>query len=328
MRNNSYRVAVHIVTYNSGHTLEACLQALHRQSFSNFIMCLIDNNSTDNTLQIAKKYQHAIFVKNTINKGYAAAHNLALSKTQSEYVLTLNPDVLLDKFFLANMISAMDKAGARTGSAAGLLLRTNSMNTTSHAIDGAGLSMKRSHRQTLRYEGKKLQVAEQTPTEIFGPDGAAAFYRRAMLNDIDKGHGMFDEDFFMHKEDVDVCWRAQLLNWTSLFVPTAKAYHIRTFRAGRRKNIDKKVRLLAVRNRYYLMIKNELPSLYIQDFFWIFLYDIGIFLYILFFEQSSLTAYIQVFHNLSSLKKKRHTIQKTCKVLPAYMKQWFREGYL
>jgi GT2 family glycosyltransferase len=326
MKKMTHKVAVHIVTHNSADTIPSCLKALQKQSFRNIVICIIDNNSTDNTAQIANKFAPDVLVKNTQNIGYAAAHNQALRYTKSEYVLTLNPDVLLGDRFIERMVGSIDGSPARVGSAAGLLYRVNSLSEISQQIDGAGLYMRRNRRQLLRHEGKYADTLVWKQEVIFGPDGAAAFYRREMLEDINLGDGVFDEDFFMHKEDVDVCWRAQLRGWSSLFVPDAQARHIRTFRAGQRKHIDSSMRMMAVRNRYYLMIKNELAMLFLRDFPLIALYDFGIFLYLLLKERSSLVAYAQVIQALQRLVQKRSRIQAHVVVGLFDMAHWFQRG--
>ncbi len=316
-------VAVHIVTYNNEKTIGPCLTALKKQSFPGIIVCIIDNNSQDETVAIVKNFRPDNFIRNAKNLGYAAAHNQALHRTKSTYVLTLNPDVVLDPRFIEQMVKAFQSSPSRVGSAAGLLLRVDTIDGQSHVVDGAGLGVKANRRQFLRYEGQKIYTVPSRVTTIFGPDGSAAFYKRAMLNDIDLGDGIFDESFFMHKEDVDVCWRAQLRGWTSLFVPTARANHIRFFRAGKRHGIDPVMKSIAVRNRYFLMTKNELPLLFLRDFLWIGLYDFGILLYLLLQERSSLIALAQYRAALSDVLKKRRSIQRKRTVPQSYMAQWF-----
>lgn len=313
-------VAVQLVTYNNEQTLEVCLASLRRQRYTRYELIVVDNNSTDATRAILTKHRIQ-YIANNANIGYAAGHNIALGLSQSEYVLTLNPDVALGPAFLETLVARMRGAKA-LGSASGLLYRVNTMHERSQVVDSAGLFITPDRRQRLRLSATSpLTVREQ---KVFGPDGAAAFYRRAMLEDINFGNGVFDEDFFMHKEDVDICWRAKLRGWESVVVPEATAYHIRTFRAGHRKNIDRRMRMLAVRNRYYLMIKNELLPLFVRDCFWIIAYDIGIFLYVLFFERSSLPAYTMVIRALPSLLMKRSLIQKNRRAGSKEMAQWFQ----
>jgi GT2 family glycosyltransferase len=314
------KIAVNIVTYNSANVIGPCLRALQAQD-ADFDVCIVDNASSDSTVeQLATGGWHII--KNPANLGYAAAHNLALAQTDSEYVLTLNPDVLLQPGYLSAMARALD-SHPEAGSAAGCLLRVDQLDDTPQAIDGIGLFMRRNRRQGLLLENAPLADVPAEPHAIFGPDGAAAFYRRAMLDDIAVSGEVFDEDFFMHKEDVDLCWRAQLAGWSSLVVPQARAHHIRTFRPGRREKVDPALRRDAVRNRYLMMMKDEIPALFWRDILWITLYDIAILGYLLLREPSSLTALAEAWKLRKSMLKKRHIIQSKRKATRENMAAWF-----
>lgn len=321
MKRANTSVSIHIVTFNNEETIRACIESVRTQSYQDRIILVIDNASTDKTSQIVKKLGVQI-IENPKNLGYAAAHNIAMRKTQSKYVLTLNPDVVLDKDFLRHMVRSLDR-DPRVGSAAGLLYRVERLGDKRITVDGAGLFMRRNRRQGLRWEGRPGSEVPRRSVPIFGPDGAAAFYRRAMLEDIRFNDEYFDEAFFMHKEDVDVCWRAAWRGWRSLFVPAAIGSHIRTFRAGRRENISDALRMIAVRNRYLLMIKNESVSGFVRDVFPILVYDLGVFFFILIKERRSLSAYRDVLQLIPTMTKKRAWIATNRKETGASMGKWF-----
>src|SRR5215208_6203933 len=114
-------ISVHIVTYNSAHVIETCLESVIQQRGADYDILVIDNASQDDTVSRVKSFG-AMVIQNTTNAGYAAAHNQAIMLTQSEYVLTLNPDVWLEPDFLRSMTAALDR-NPRVGSAAGCLLR-------------------------------------------------------------------------------------------------------------------------------------------------------------------------------------------------------------
>ena len=301
-----HSVSVHIVTYNNETCIKKCIQCLFRQTYTNFSIVVIDNASFDRTVELCKKMSVRV-VRNRNNIGYAAAQNQGIRLTKSTYILTLNADVFIQKDFLKYMVSALEKEPA-AGSAAGLLLRINGVNEKPVCIDGAGLFMRKNRRQGLFNEGDKIHVPPKR--YIFGPDGAAAFYRRKMLEDIAIHEEVFDEDFFMHKEDVDVVWRAQRAGWGSLFVPNAVAWHIRTFRSGQRNIVSSRLRLLGLRNRYLFMLKNDTMQYFLRDILYITWYEIGVFLYILFFERATIHAYREAFSLRKKMKKKREYIQK------------------
>ncbi len=321
------RVVIQTVTYNSAHTIKACVFSVLKQRYPHALFVVIDNASTDNTRDIVKRFGIRL-VSLPRNIGYAAAHNVGLRRFKSDYVLTLNPDITLDQNFVGNLMQAMDKEPWDTGSAQALLYRVERMGRRSTIVDSAGLYLNLVRRQNLRYVGERTRKKFMSKKYIFGPDGAAAFYRRAMLEDIDLGNGVFDEDYFMHKEDVDVCWRAQLRGWKSVLVPEAVGYHVRSFRSGQRANVNAPLRTMALRNRYYLMIKNDLPVLWIRDLPWIVLYDLAIFFYVFFRERELLQAYGQVLKNFGSTLKKRMRIQRSRTVGLVYMAQWFRWRFI
>jgi GT2 family glycosyltransferase len=314
------RIAVHIVTYNSAAVIEACLQALRAQD-CDFDICIVDNASTDSTVELLTAAGFHV-ITSAANVGYAAAHNLALAQTRSEYVLTLNPDVLLQPGYLSAMTAALD-SHPEVGSAAGCLLRVERIDDPPHAIDSVGLFMRRNRRQGLLLENAPPSEAPAESRAVFGPDGAAAFYRRAMLDDIAVNGDVFDQDFFMHKEDVDLCWRAQLAGWKSLYVPEARAHHIRTFRPGRRERVDRSLRRYAVRNRYLLLLKNEIRALFLRDLLWIVLYDAAILGYLLLREPASLAALVDAWKLRKRMLEKRRIIHAKRRVTPDEMAVWF-----
>jgi GT2 family glycosyltransferase len=130
----------------------------------------------------------------------------------------------------------------------------------------------------------------------------------------------------MHKEDVDVCWRAQLRGWKSLYVPQAQAHHIRTFRPGQRKQVDPYLKMCAVRNRYLLMLKNDITRLFWRDFLHIAFYDLMIIGFVLLREQRSLKGFYSAWQLRGRMLDKRRHIQSQRNVSADEMSLWFRAG--
>ncbi len=301
------KISVHIVTYNSAEHIEMCLDSLLSQQGVDFGVLVVDNASTDDTVARVENKGVAVVV-NAQNRGYSAAHNVAIGQTQSDYVLTLNPDVWLTPGYLATMAAALD-ANPQLGSAAGRLLRVEKLGETPQWMDSTGLFMSRSRRQMLRNSGDPVAQTPMQADAVFGPDGAGAIYRRAMLDDIAINGEVFDEDFFMHKEDVDVCWRAQLRGWVSAYVPDAVGHHVRGFRPGQRERVSADIRFLGVRNRYLLMMKNEIAPHFWRDAPAIVWYDLKILGFILLKERASLRAFGSVWQMRKRMMAKRRIIQ-------------------
>src|SRR5277367_352412 len=101
-------VSVTIVTYNSGRFIKRCLESLQEQKYPNLEVIIVDNASTDGTVDILEQFEDRCAIHyNDENIGFAAAQNQAIGISSGEWVLTLNPDVLL----LKNFIQALTDAG-------------------------------------------------------------------------------------------------------------------------------------------------------------------------------------------------------------------------
>jgi GT2 family glycosyltransferase len=100
-------------------------------------------------------------------------------------------------------------------------------------------------------------LAYETAGPCFGPDGAAALYRRETLEDCANGGAVLDEDFEKWASDVDLAWRAQLRGWRCVYEPRAVAYHVRTYSPTTRASLPERDRRTQFRNRYLMITKNE-----------------------------------------------------------------------
>jgi GT2 family glycosyltransferase len=99
---------------------------------------------------------------------------------------------------------------------------------------------------------------------VFGTTAAAGFYRRRMLEDISLDGQIFDEQFFVYREDVDLAWRAQLYGWPCGYQPRALAYHVRQGIPERRSLLSATINYHSVKNRFLLRIKNMPWSMYLR----------------------------------------------------------------
>src|SRR6266404_337896 len=102
------KVSVTIVTYNSGRFIKRCLDSVLEQKYPNMEVVIVDNASTDGTVDILEPFADKCRIYyNEGNLGFAAAQNQAIALANGDWVLTLNPDVLL----MPNFIQAMVDAG-------------------------------------------------------------------------------------------------------------------------------------------------------------------------------------------------------------------------
>lgn len=308
------KVAVNIVTFNSGRDIKACLESLRSQTFRDFEIHVLDNASSDETLNIIEPFDIAYLMRSPVNTGFCKAHNELALRFPSEYVLFLNPDTQLSPPFIEELVRALD-ARPDAASASGKLVRMDG--TT---IDSAGIMMLREQRHLDRGAGQKDAGQFEKPEDIFGPSGAAAVYRKKALDDTAIGGQYFDEDFFAYREDADLAWRCRLLGWTSIYVPSAVALHRRRVTPERRSQLPKAINYHSVKNRFLLRLNNMTGPLYRRDFWPITKRDLAVAGYVLLREWSSIPAFLYLVRNLPRLLRKRRLIQSRRNADPS---AWF-----
>lgn len=252
-----------IVTYNSRAVIDSCLESLEAQTCADWEAIIVDNASTDGTREFLQRTAVTTqLIGNCANRGFPAALNQALCHASGEFVLTLNPDVVLEPSCLERLLRAFASADERVGMLSPKLLRVDSQ-----TIDSTGLLVSRAWRVRDRGAGEPDRGQFDGQREILGPCAAAGMYRRAMLDSLRHDGQSFDETFFLLMEDVDLAWRAQRAGWQAHYVPTAVAYH----RGGISRHWSWRAQRLALRNRYYLIAKHHRWSW--RDAAWLLGYD-------------------------------------------------------
>jgi GT2 family glycosyltransferase len=155
------------------------------------------------------------------------------------------------------------------GIAGGRLLRFDGV-----TLDSAGQELARSRRPLDRGYGEPDRGQYGSDEEVFGACGAAALYRRAMLDAIaDPGGEIFDESFFAFYEDLDVAWRARKLGWRSVYRAAAIAHHARGGTAGgepppRGRSMLRRppgLRYHIAKNRWLTILRNDTRSDYLAN---------------------------------------------------------------
>lgn len=300
---------VSIVTWNSEDSIKRCIDSLIHQTFTDFKILVVDNNSKDNTCNIVKQFNDPRLKLKCLeqNTGFCGGHNYALSHTESEFVLLVNPDAILNPDYIQLALSRIEKE-PRTGTVCGLLVQSEVDDNA--LIDSAGMDFSKDGRYKLRHHGKKIKEVNLKVQEVAGADGALPLYRREMINDIAIKGEFFDEMFFAHKEDWDISWRSALFGWKTVFDPVCKAVHPRSFKPENlsvRKQMSDTIKYHAVKNQLLLLLKNEQQlSL---DILPIISRQFLIFIYTILYERSSLKAYHFVYKNRKEIFSARKEIK-------------------
>jgi GT2 family glycosyltransferase len=326
MGNNPALVSVTIITHDSEKSLVRCLDSVLAQDWPLLQVILVDNDSRDGTRSILSRYQDRIRVTlNAKNNGFAGGQNQAIRQSRGEWILALNPDVLLTPNFVSCLMEAANQDPA-VGTVCGKLLRAlpDLQIPTTAELDSTGMCFTPTFRHLDRGMHQPDSPQYSHAAYVFGATGAAAFYRRKMIEDIRVDGEFFDEDFFFSREDADVSWRAQLLGWKCLYTPRAVGYHVRRVFPGVRRLLPASINRHSVKNRFLMRIKNATPWLCIRNFVPVVIRDLGIFGYCLVRERGSLSGFWFVLRNWSRTVAKRRVIQSRRRVSEAYMEQWFR----
>ena len=325
MKSSVQPVLVSLVTYNDQHFLPRCLESLMEQTVPLRIK-VFDNASEDRTVDIARKFQVELQVSRR-NLGYSHGHNHNFRNESFDVVLLLNADVILRQNYLQFLIKVLDQVPG-AGMAGGKLYRMDADGRKVFrggypVLDSTGIFFTPSQRHLDRGSEEKDQGQYNQRQIVFGITGASLLCKRGMLEDLRFGSNCLDEDFFVYREDADLAWRAQLRGWKAVYEPKAEALHYRHVLPFRRCDVPQLVNYHSVKNRYLMRIKNMDWSVRLRCFPYMWVRDIGILMYVLFFEWGSLPAYREVWRLRKRFQCKRKHIQNSRRISPDVVARWF-----
>ncbi|HTD45249.1 MAG TPA: glycosyltransferase family 2 protein [Bryobacteraceae bacterium] len=318
-------VSVTLVTYNSGRFIKRCLESVLEQKYPHLEVIVVDNASTDGTVDLLDQFQDTCRIHlNTKNTGFAAAQNQAIALSSGEWVLTLNPDMLLLPDFIQGLVEA-GNLDQKIGTVCGKLLTIQATFDLpeKQLIDSTGIYFT----PMLRHLDRGSQQVDNGHylnfEYVFGATAAAALYRREMIDDVSIQGEFFDPDFFVYREDADVAWRAQLLGWRCIYTPLARGYHVRKVLPGNRHALPPEINMHSVKNRFLMRIKNMTPDLYRRNWLSITGRDLVVVGACLLREHTSLKAFVYLFRNWRRVLIKRREIMKRRRAKDDYLASWF-----
>jgi GT2 family glycosyltransferase len=316
-------VSAVIVNWNHGHLLSRCLDALLAQDYSQLAIAVVDNASQDGSPDwIADRYPGVRLWRFARNLGFSAALNWGVSHTEGDFVLSLNPDVVVMRDFVGELVEAIVR-DEEIGIVAPKLLQADNP----AILDSTGLFIDRRRRPFDRGQGEPDMGQYDTLSNVFGACGAAALYRRSMLCDLQVGTECFDEDFFAYYEDADLSWRAQLQGWRSVHAPRAVATHGRGWgdtllKRGRAQKGTQGPRL-ALRNRYLMVAKNDSLAHFLRDLPLILAAEVPRLAYMAVIRPQALLGLLDLIRGLPSARVKRRQLRTRWRVDHAAIRHWF-----
>ena len=329
-KNKSPNFSVIIPNYNGSDFIIDCLTSLiinvQKCPQSKFEVIIVDNASTDNSLQLAKSFlnKSSLYLSSNIyhlksNLGFAGAVNYGINHSQYEYIVLLNNDLILESNWFA------------------IVSQTINQNNNSQIVTFCGTVLNKDgtkfESQGLQFfpHGQCLNISNNQPFNktkisdlrskilIWGASAALVVYQKDALQKI----GLFDPDFFAYEEDVDVAYRLQRFGYQTLYIPSAISYHLGGGTSRKMGNFRYR---MDAKNWIYLIIKNYSNSEIIKNFLPIFIERLRnlsglikntIKIYhlksIWILPKDLIKTYGEVLVKLPKMLQKRHQIQKLLK---------------
>ena len=218
-------VAIVLLNYNGLKHLQQFLPSVSASVYNNLQIVLADNASTDTSVQwVRQNYSSVKIIINTKNEGFAGGYNWALPQVQADYYVLLNTDVEVTSNWLQPVIDLMEN-NKQVAACQPKILSYHDRNLFEYAgaaggwIDYLGYPFSR---------GRIFDVCEKDkgqydePSEIFWATGAALFIRSTVFHEQEG----FENAFFAHQEEIDLCWRIQLAGYTIMACPQSVVYHV------------------------------------------------------------------------------------------------------
>jgi len=250
--NKNPLVSIIIVNFNGREYLQKCLQSIMEINYKNYEIILVDNNSTDDTIEFVKNsFPSIMIIKLDKNYGYSEPNNIGAKNAKGDFLLFLNNDTIVTPNCV-NELLKVAQSDQKIAICQSLLLKLNNeVDSSGDFVDNLG----RAFRSKNRPENQK---------RILSARGAAMMVRKEAFWDLDG----FDKDFYASFEDVDMGWRAWIWGYKVVLVPNSIVFHV----GGQTvKQIDSEIQFHGIKNNLVLRIANFETSYAISSIFMFFL---------------------------------------------------------
>lgn len=303
------QISIVILNWNGKKYLEEFLPSVIKHS-KNAEIIIADNASTDTSIEfIQANFPTIRIIQNFENGGFAKGYNDALKEVRSEFYLLLNSDIEVTENWLDPLLKCM-----KSPSVAGCQPKVLSYNNKSHFehAGACGGFLDRNYFPFCRgrifdkFEEDKGQYDSET--EVFWATGAALMIRSEVFHQLEG----FDEDFFAHMEEIDLCWRAKKLGYQFKVIPSSVVYHVG---GGTLSYLSPRKTYLNFRNSLYMIIKNHPGWLFPKLFYRLSLDGVASVRFVFKGEfrqlKAVLDSHVAMYLNLFKFLKKRKAIKKT-----------------
>mgnify|MGYP000923795743 CR=1 FL=1 len=250
------KIAIVILNWNGKQLLEKFIPTVLQHSKNVATIYVIDNASTDRSISIlTEKFPDVKIVQNSENGGYARGYNEGLKKIAADYFVLLNSDVEVTYNWMQPIISLME-ADRSIAACQPKILNYNVRDEFEYAGGGGGFIDKWGYpfcRGRVFNSFEKDHGQYDDTREVFWASGACLFIRSNIFLET----GGFDEDFFAHMEEIDLCWRIRNLGYKIYYCADSAIYHVG---AGTLSKMNPKKTFYNFRNNLLLLCKNHAPE--------------------------------------------------------------------
>lgn len=310
-------VSIIIPNWNGRHLLEDCLNSLDKQSYKNFQVIVVDNNSSDGSIDwIDKNFPLIKVISLDKNYGFAFACNIGAKSVESKYLIFLNNDTEVEKNWVSYLVKTIRQhESSGVASVGSKLLNFYNRST----IDGVGIEINEVG-QAKSVGWNETDIGQfDSQTTVFGVTGGASLFNREIFIKV----GLFDEDYFMYSEEVDWAFRAQFLGYKALYCPKAVVYHKHKSSS---KKMPQHLEYWQFRNMFQTIIKDFPTSVIFKNRRWLKMMLVYLNTHLYQFKNGyfwpPLKTDLWLLFHVNKLLKKRAAIQKSKKVSDDYIEQF------
>lgn len=307
-----------IVNHGSFDDLEKCLASIADQTHPPRHVAVWDTGEDREAIEALSRRHAGVHFAVGSNEGYAGGANRVIralldlaGERLPDFVLLLNPDVVLDRGFAAQLLAAI-APDSGVALATGKLLRDDR-----RTLDSAGIVFPRHRRPRDRGSESPDDGRFDRAEDVHAASGAALLIRTAAIERLSIDGELFDESFFAYHEDTDLGWRARRLGYRVRYVPAAVAVHARGWKKAERKRVPVEIRRHSFKNHYLQLVKNERGRDFLRNAPSIFGWEVLRLGFTLVRDPKLLPAYLQAARALPAAFRKRRAIAaRACEERP------------
>lgn len=317
-KNEDPLVSINIVNFNGRDMLRECLQSILKTKYSNYEIIVVDNGSADGSCTMVKReFPQVRLIKNQVNLGYSKGNNIGIRHSNGEFIVLLNNDTIVHPEWLSELIHEAKQNSKCFYQPKILFAGTKRINSAGNFINLFGFGFPRGIGEAdLGQYDKKCEINYAA--------GACVLASKRLVKIV----GLLDEeDFFTFYEDVNWGWRASMLGYKSIYVPSAVIYH--KWGGSWGATMSSKKFFLIERSRLATLFRNYSSRTLISMLPAFILVELLVLLYSILngFVSEKIRAYADFLRSMNLLIKQKRELQNRRRKSDIFIVKSFSEGF-